>query len=125
MNDFIILTHKSIQYINQMWGKQKTIANKILMLLSVGKVYLKEMIKAYSRLFLLCDKNYRDSKKKYDNYNQLKKDLHRALQLLQYIERKMEKANVNRKMRRQFWNDFYSRGELRKEVFNELLKELQ
>jgi hypothetical protein len=36
----------------------------------------------------------------------------------------MEKSGINRQRRRQFWRDFYSNGEIRKDVFEDLLKEI-
>jgi hypothetical protein len=36
----------------------------------------------------------------------------------------MEKKGYNRTQRRQFWRDFGKKGELRKEIFEELTKEV-
>jgi hypothetical protein len=36
----------------------------------------------------------------------------------------MDKAGVNRQRRRQFWRDFYRDGAMRKDVFDDLLKEI-
>jgi hypothetical protein len=55
----------------------------------------------------------------------LKIDLKRCLKMLQYVDGKMDKAGVPRWKRRQFWRDFYSHGEVRKDIFDELTTELE
>lgn len=88
------------------------------------KAYYIELLKLYKELFRLLDPEFQKQKKQYEQYNKLKVDLQRALKLLQYIDGKLAKQGVSRTSRRQFWRDFYSRGQVRTETFNDLLKEL-
>jgi methionine salvage enolase-phosphatase E1 len=90
----------------------------------IFKVYLREIIKLYKEVFLILDVDYQKQKKQYDKYNKLKVDLKRALQLLQYIDKKMAKEGINRQQRRIFWRDFYRDGSVRTELFNDLIKEI-
>ncbi|MFA5154731.1 MAG: hypothetical protein WC554_19455, partial [Clostridia bacterium] len=55
---------------------------------------------------------------------QIKVDLQRCLKMLQYIDEKMKQSKLPGYRRRQFWRDFYRDGQLRKEVFDDLLKEI-
>jgi siroheme synthase (precorrin-2 oxidase/ferrochelatase) len=56
--------------------------------------------------------------------NKLKGDLQRCLKMLQYVDTKMEKSGINRQRRRQFWRDFFKDGQVRKDIFDDLLKEI-
>jgi len=122
---FIKLHIGLIKFLQSESKRKRTPKKLIYFLKEVGQAYLKELLKLYKELFLIFDSTYREQKKKYDNYNQLKLDLQRALKLLQYIDNKMAKMGKSRQQRRQFWRDFYSRGELRKETFEQLLNELK
>ena len=113
-----------LKYLKVELPKKKNLKELIKFLYQVINIYLKEIIKLYKNLFLIFDKEYQVKKKEYDKYQKIKIDLQRALKLLQYIDNKMAKAGVNRQRRRQFWRDFYRDGQLRKDIFEDLLKEI-
>jgi methionine salvage enolase-phosphatase E1 len=91
---------------------------------AVGKSYFQELLKLYKELFRLFDPEFQKQKKQYDNYNKLKIDLQRCIKMLQYLDKKMQQRGVSRQMRRHFWQNFYKDGQVRVEVFNDLLKEI-
>jgi methionine salvage enolase-phosphatase E1 len=96
----------------------------IRFLQAVGKSYFQELLKLYKELFRLFDPEFQKQKKQYDNYNKLKIDLQRCIKMLQYLDKKMQQRGVSRQMRRHFWQNFYKDGQVRMEVFNDLLKEI-
>jgi methionine salvage enolase-phosphatase E1 len=104
--------------------KQNTSAKLVKFVREILKAYLQQLLALYKELFLLVDADYQAQKKQYEKYNTIKKDLNNALKLLQYIDTRMEKAGINRQRRRQFWRDFYRNGQVRTELFNDLLKEI-
>jgi hypothetical protein len=112
------------KYIIRELPKKKTRKEVIGFLKPLLGVYLQELLKMYKSLFLVFDKNYREQKKQYDKMQKIKVDLQRCLKMLQYVDQKMAKTGISRQRRRQFWRDFYKDGQLRKEVFDELLKEI-
>jgi len=96
-------------------------------------VFFRDLVKRYVLVMkeelkkvkqYLTDKEYRKRTKEFEGMQKLKKDLAKCLKLLQYVDTKMEKQGMNRQRRRQFWRDFYGSGEVRMDVFNDLLKEL-
>lgn len=105
--------------------KKKTLKEKILFLKPITKSYLKELLRLYKNVFLICDSEYQKQKKQYKNLQKIKIDLQRCIKILKYVDEKMEKAGLNRQRRRQFWRDFYRDGAMRKEVFDDLLKEIE
>jgi len=113
-----------IKYIIKELPKRKTRKEVIGFLKSLLGVYLQELLKMYKSLFLVFDKNYREQKKQHGKMQKIKVDLQRCLKMLQYVDQKMAKTGISRQRRRQFWRDFYKDGQLRKEVFDELLKEI-
>jgi hypothetical protein len=112
------------KYIIRELPKKKTRKEIIGFLKPLLGVYLQELLKMYKSLFLIFDKNYREQKKQHGKMQKIKVDLQRCLKMLQYVDQKMAKTGINRQRRRQFWRDFYKDGQLRKEVFDELLKEI-
>jgi uncharacterized protein (UPF0147 family) len=105
--------------------KKRTPKQLIYFLRDVGKSYYKELLKQYKNLFLMFDLDYQKQQKQYSNYNKIKKELQQALKMLQYIDKRMIEQKVPRNIRRQFWNDFRKNGNVRKETFEQLLKEIE
>jgi hypothetical protein len=87
-------------------------------------VYLRELIKLYKNLFLVLDPTYKKQKKEYDKYQKIKIDLQRAIKILQYIDKQMANKGIPNWKRKQFWRDFYKNGQVRKDVFDDLIKEI-
>ena len=114
-----------IRFIRIEIKKNKGIRKKIIFLFEAGKAYFKALFQWYKTLFLVFDVDYQKQKKQYEKYNQLKTDLNRALKMLKYIDNKMAKDGISRQARRQFWRDFFARGEIRKDIFEDLTKELK
>ena len=112
------------KYLIQELPKRKTLKEKLELLKPIPKAYLGELVRLYKNVFLIFDKEYQKKKKEYKKYQQIKIDLKRCLKMLQYLDDKMEKTGVNRQRRRQFWRDFYKDGAIRKDVFEDLLKEI-
>lgn len=113
-----------LKYLIKELPKKRTPKEFVKFLEITAKAYFIELLKLYKTLFLIFDPIYQAKKKEYDKYQKIKVDLKRCLKMLQYIDDKMAKAGINRQRRRQFWRDFYTNGQIRKEVFEELLKEL-
>ena len=93
-------------------------------LTSLVPIYFKELSKLFKNLFLIFDKTYREKKKQYDKMQKIRVELDRALKLLNYIDKKMREAGVPRYKVRQFWRDFIKDGAVRKDVFDDLLKDI-
>jgi len=114
-----------VKYLLRELPKRKTLKEKIELLKPIPKAYFGELVRLVKEMFLVFDKEYRNKKKEYKKYQQIKTDLQRCIKILHYVDEKMEKAGVNRQRRRQFWRDFYRDGEMRKEVFDDLMKEIE
>jgi len=104
--------------------KKKNLREVINFLKPLLGVYLKELLKLYKSLFLVFDKEYQKQKKQFDKMQRIKVDLNRALKILQYIDEKMTKQGKNRQEIRQFWLDFTKNGQVRQDIFDELLKDI-
>lgn len=113
-----------IKYLYSELKKKRALRGNVLFLYGIGKRYLQTMLVEYKNSFLIVDADYQKQKKQYDNYNTLKKDLNRAVKMLHYIDEKLIKNGWTRQRRRAFWRDFYSNGQVRTEVFNDLVKEI-
>jgi hypothetical protein len=114
-----------IKFLSVELRKKKSIKELIYFFKQIGIQYGKELIRQYKTLFLEFDSDYRQQKKQYEHQNQIKKDLQRALKMLQYIDRKMMQIGKSRTERRQFWRDFYKNAQVRNEVFEDLNKEIK
>jgi len=104
--------------------KKKNLREVINFLKPLLGVYLKELLKLYKSLFLVFDKEYQKQKKQFDKMQRIKVDLNRALKILQYIDKKMVDKGNNRQEIRQFWLDFTKNGQVRQDIFDELLKDI-
>jgi len=113
-----------INYLRSELKKSRKPNEWVRFLQALGKSYYQELLKLYKELFRQFDPEFQKQKKQYDNYNQIKKDLQRCLKMLQYLDTKMQKQGISRQMRRHFWQNFYKDGQIRKETFDDLLKEL-
>jgi len=121
-----IKTHLQILlYIINNLKKKKPFNAYIKFFIDFSKQYYMMIISEYKKIFLYLDKDYRDTLKKQQKYSQLKVDLQRALKMLKFIDEKMAKSGVGRTQRRSFWRDFFKSGEIRKDVFADLEKELR
>jgi hypothetical protein len=124
MNQLIKLHVGLFKYLRQEILKKKSLKQLVLFFKQIGTIYLKELLKLYKTLFLIFDPIYQRQKKEHEKYQKIKVDLNRCLKMLQYIDKKMEKTGINRQRRRQFWRDFFRDGQVRKDIFDELLKEI-
>jgi len=124
MKQFFRLHIGLIRFILKELPKRKSVKELITFSKSIVKMYIKELFKLYKNLFLFLDTDYQKQKKQYENYQKIKTDLQRCIKILQYMDERMEKTGINRQRRRQFWRDFYRDGQVRKEVFEDLLKEI-
>ncbi len=113
-----------IKYILKELSKQKSLLEIIIFFKKIIKAYLKELLRQYKNLFLIFDSTYKEQKKKYEGYNKIKKELNQALKLLQYVDKKMQQQGIPNWKRKQFWRDFFKHGEVRKDLFENLLKEI-
>jgi hypothetical protein len=123
MNQLLKLHLGLIKYLSKELPKKK-FREGLKLLISIIPMYLKELLKLYKNLFLVFDKEYQIKKKQFDKMQRLKIDLKRSLKMLQYVDKKMTENGINRTARRQFWRDFYKDGQVRNEVFENLLREL-
>jgi predicted MPP superfamily phosphohydrolase len=124
MNQLFKLHVGLFKYLKTELPKKKTLKEIIKFLKPIVIAYPKELLRQYKTLFLVLDSTYQKQKKEYDKYQKIKKELQQALKMLQYVDNKLEKSGVNRQRRRQFWRDFYRDGQCRKDVFEDLLKEI-
>lgn len=113
------------RYFRMEFPKKKTKAERIDFIKNLVKAYLKELLNMYKSLYLILDPTYQKQKKEFKKYQNIKVDLQRCIKILKYMDEKLEKSGINRQRRRQFWRDFYSRGEIRKETFDQLLNEIE
>ena len=104
--------------------KKRKLKELIAFFREIGKNYFREVLKIYKESFLILDPQYQKQRKEYDNYNKLRADLQRALKLLQYVDNRMGKMGRSRQERRSFWREFFKDGQIRTEVFNDLLREI-
>jgi hypothetical protein len=125
MKQLIKLHIGLVKYLAKELPTKKTPKEVIEFLKNIIGVYLRELIKLFRNMFLIFDKDYMTKKKEFEKTQRIKIDLQRCLKMLQYVDTKMEKAGLNRQRRRQFWRDFYKDGQIRKETFDDLLKEIQ
>jgi hypothetical protein len=123
MNQLIKLHLGLFKYLKIELPKKK-FREGLKFLISLVPVYLKELLHLYKNLFLILDADYQKQKAQYKKMQKIQIDLKRCLKILQYVDDKMDKAGVNRQRRRQFWRDFYRDGAMRKDVFDDLLKEI-
>jgi len=114
-----------IKYIIQEFKKKKNLKGYVYFFGNLIKLYINFWIEYFKHLVNLFNSEYRKQLKQYKKYNSIKKDLQQALKILKYIDDKMQKAGLSRQKRRQFWNDFYKNGQVRKEMFDELMKEMK
>ena len=114
-----------IKYLLQELSKRKTLKEKINIFKPIPKAYARELLRIYKTLFLVFDKDYQKQKAQYKKMQNIKVDLQRCIKILKYVDEKMDGAGVNRQRRRQFWRDFYKDGAMRKEVFDQLLNEIE
>ena len=124
MNQLIKLHLGLFKYLKGELPKKK-FREGLKFLISLVPVYLKELLKLYKNMFLVFDPTYQKQKAQYKKMQNIKIDLQRCMKILRYVDEKMDKAGVNRQRRRQFWRDFYRDGALRKDVFDDLLKEIE
>jgi methionine salvage enolase-phosphatase E1 len=124
MNQMLKLHLGLVKYIIQELPKKKTLKEVIEFFKQIIIGYTKEMLRFYKNLFLIFDKTYQEKKKQYEKMQKTKQDLQRCLKMLQYVDNKMAKLGATRQRRRHFWREFYSNGQIRQNVFDELLQEI-
>jgi len=105
--------------------KKKPINLHTRFFLHLGKEYCRVMINEYKNLFLILDPIYRKRLSERNKYNRLKTDLHRAIKMLQLVDRRMKEQGFPRWKTQQFWRDFWKNGQVRVDVFEDLLKEIK
>lgn len=105
--------------------KKRTAAQLVFFFRDIVKGYIKVMLHEYNMLFKLFDQEYRKQKAKYDKIQKLKQQLETAIKLLQIVDERMTEMGAPRHYRRQFWRDFQKDGKVRKELFEELMKQLK
>jgi hypothetical protein len=121
----LITLHTSLfRYIISEFPKQKTVKDKSTFIKKTIKSYVGAIKAEWQQFLKLFNKEYLKQKAEYEKHQQIQKDLQRALKLLEYLDVKMEKMGYNRTTKRQFWRDFSKNGKLRKELFEELIKEV-
>jgi len=125
MHRMINLHLQIIKFFRQEIKKKHSLRKWISILKDFFKSYFDILLKEYKSLFLMFDIEYQKQKKAYNNQQKLKADLNRALKLFRYIDHKMEKSGETRQRRRQFWQNFFRSGQVRRDIFDDLLKEIR
>jgi hypothetical protein len=124
MNQLIKLHLGLAKYLINELPKKKTLREVIKFLKPLLGVYITELVKLYKSLFLVFDVEYQKQKKQFDKMQKIKIDLKKCLKMLQFVDDKMKKSGIPNWKRKQFWRDFYRDGQVRKDTFDELLKEI-
>jgi len=88
------------------------------------KNYFKVLKNEFKQFKLMFNKEYRLQRKEFEKKQRIHKDLQTAIKLLDYLNKKIYTLGYNRNARRQFWRDFSKKGEVRKELFDELMKDI-
>jgi len=114
-----------IKYILQEIKNKKTFKDFVKFGIEIIKSYMKFWVQYFIHLGIMFNKDYRKQQKKYKKYMEVKADLQKALKILKYIDNKMKKSGLSRQKIRQFWRDFYKSGQVRKEMFDDLLKDMK
>jgi hypothetical protein len=126
MNNPLIKIHVGLfNFLKVELKKKRTMSQLIYFFQDVIKGYVKVMLHEYKMLFQLFDKDYRIQKAKYDKVQKLKQQLETAIKLLQIVDERMAEMGAPRHYRRQFWRDFQRDGKVRKELFEELIKQMK
>ena len=112
------------RYVKMELKKKRTPKQLVKFYKELVVAYIKEIIKLYTELFLILDADYQKQKKEYKKMSEIKRDLYRALKMLKYIDTKLTKIGKDRAFRRNFWREFFKDGAVRKEVFDDLMKEI-
>ena len=114
-----------IKYIIQEIKKKKKIKEHIAFFKNLGKEYFKILAQEFKNLSHMFDKEFRAKKRQMKKHQKIKTDLNRALKILRFVDAKMTKSGVSRQRRRQFWRDFYSQGQCRKDIFEDIAREIK
>ena len=114
-----------IRYIVKELMIKKTPKQYVHFILETIRAYFRFWVQELRNLLKLTDPEYRKQQTQYRKYNEIKGDLQKAIKILKYLDFKMTKAGINRQKKRQFWNDFVKNGQVRKEMFEDLMKEIQ
>jgi len=114
-----------IKYIIAELKKKKSFKEYVLLFVAIIKSYFKFWVEYLKHLVKLFNKDYRKQQREYNKYTKTKADLLRALKMLQYIDKKMKNSGLPRQRIRQFWRDFTKNGEVRKDMFDDLMKEMK
>jgi len=112
-----------VKYLYVELKKKRKSAEIVKFLKDTAIRYSQVMLLEYKKVWLVFDVEYQKQKAQYDKMQQLKLDLKRCCKMLEYIDEKMVKEGKNRSEIRQFWLDFTKHGQVRKEVFDQLMKE--
>jgi len=113
-----------IKYIYAELKQKKTVKELLVFFKNIGGKYIKVLSEEYKALISLLDPQYRKQRKEYERVKNLKQDFYRALKLLKYLDEKMTAQGMPSWKRKQFWRDFFKNGQVRKEEFETLLKEI-
>jgi methionine salvage enolase-phosphatase E1 len=113
-----------IKYLNVELRKKRTPKELVYFLWAIIKRYFQVNLQEFKNLFRVFDPEYNKQKKEFEKQQDIKKDLQRALRILQYVDSKMAKSGKSRQERRRFWRQFYKDGQIRNETFKDLEKEI-
>ena len=125
MNQLVRLHKGLFRFIRAELKKKKSRQELIKFYKDIAKAYFGELFRLSKSVFLIFDKEYRKKRKEYKKYIKIKADLKRALKILQYVDTKLAKSGLNRQRRRHFWQEFYKDGRFRKEIFEDLMKDIE
>ena len=114
-----------IRYVVKEIFEKKLIREHLKFIKNITIQYFKILLQELNNIFRIFDKDFRIAKKQQDRIQKLKVDLNRALKMLKYIDKNLNKMGKSRQYRRQFWRDFFKSGQIRNEVFTDLEKELK
>ena len=113
-----------IKYLNVELRKKRTPKELVYFLWAIIKRYFQVNLQEFKNLFRVFDPEYNKQKQEFKKQQDIKKDLQRALRILQYVDSKMAKSGKSRQERRRFWREFYKDGQIRNETFKDLEKEI-
>lgn len=115
-----------ILYLRAELKKKRTIKDLLRFFRDLGKRYVSVMLQEYKNVFLILDPLYRQQKAQFEQQQKAQKTVKQIFKLFQYInEDLLIKMKKDKKQRQQIRRDFYEYGKLPKDVFEQIVKEIE
>jgi len=125
----IKLHHQILKFLLHEFKRKRTFSQLVRFFLTFitnySKVILTEYSLALTYIYNSFNPEFTKQQQELKRFNEVKRNLQTALKLLQQVEIQMKKRGLPRQQIRQFFRDFYSRGYVRQDVFDDLMKQIK